>query len=236
VPEVSKTADQALVILKLLADRESLSIADVAREMGQSRTVVYRLLTTLEVHGFVRRAQGLYRLGSTLFALAQHVERAVRDAARLPMATLAESVQETVVLTVRDGLEAVSAERIVGRGHILQVNYPPGLRHPLSLTASGRAILAFASDEDRREAAQAADLSRPILETELAKIRRQGLAFSSSEYQTGLSGIAAPIRASGGVIASIAVVTPLGRADAMKRAEGQIVAAATEVSARLVDD
>jgi len=120
MPETSKTADQALSILEMIADNGAQSIADLARDMQLSRTVVYRLLTTLEAHGLVRRSHSLYRLGPKLFALVQHVERAVRDAARAPMADLAGSIRETVVLTVKDGLNAISAERIVGADHILQ--------------------------------------------------------------------------------------------------------------------
>lgn len=236
MPETSKTANQALTILEVIADNGAQSIADLAREMELSRTVVYRLLTTLEVHGLVSRSHSMYRLGPKLFALVQHVERAIRDAARLPMADLADKLRETVVLTVRDGLDAVSAERIVGADHILQVNYPPGLRHPLTMTASGRVILAFASPEERHRAAEAANLDHPALESELVKIRKQGFASSSSEYQQGLAGLAAPIRSTDGVIASIAVVAPLDRSDVLKAARRDLLGAAEVISAELIGE
>jgi len=47
MPEVSKTTDGALNILEFVGDRGSTTIAEVARELDLSRTVAYRLLSTL---------------------------------------------------------------------------------------------------------------------------------------------------------------------------------------------
>jgi IclR family transcriptional regulator, pca regulon regulatory protein len=63
--ETLKTLSKALMILRAF-DRASpeLSVAEIARGVGESRTAVTRVLVTLERNGFVERnVQGLYRIG-----------------------------------------------------------------------------------------------------------------------------------------------------------------------------
>lgn len=233
MPEVSKTTDQALNLLEFLGDRGSLSIAEVARETGLSRTVAYRLLSTLEQRGFVRRSDGIYRLGPKLFALAQHVEWAVRDAAHPFMASLVEELRETVVLVVRDGSEALSVHRIVSRDHILQVSYPPGRRYPLTDSIAGRVILAFTSTEERRR--MFPDTSESS-DAELTKIRRRGFAVGNDDRVPGLTAIAAPIRSMDGVAASIVVMAPVDRAPGLRSAKDSILEAADAISHQLTNE
>lgn len=234
VAEVSKTTDGALSILEFLGDQGSVSIADVARELDLSRTVAYRLLSTLEARSFVRRNDGIYRLGPKLFALAQHVEWAVRDAADPFMARLVESLKETVVLAVRDGLETLSVHRLVSRERIVQVSYPPGLRHPLTATAGGKVMLAYAEPEDRR---RVIGPGGKALENELAKIRRRGYASGVDELQPGMSALAAPISSVDGVAASVVVYTPTDRdrVDAMMSAKDAVLDAARQISSQLTN-
>ena len=54
--ETSQTLDRGLRVLSVLADSpEGLTVTEVAAALGVSRTVVYRLIVTLEQHGLVRR-------------------------------------------------------------------------------------------------------------------------------------------------------------------------------------
>ncbi|MCP9951938.1 IclR family transcriptional regulator [Actinomadura madurae] len=231
MPEVSKTTDGALNILEYLGDRGGTTIAEVARDLGLSRTVAYRLLSTLEVRGFIRRTAGVYRLGPKLFALAQHVEWAVRDAAHSHMATLVDSLRETVVLVVRDRWESLSVHRIVSRDHIVQVSYPPGLRHHILATGSGKVMAAF-GDEDELHHLAGDDRA---LASELARIRRRGYTSGNEENQSGLWALAAPISSIDGVAASVAVYTPTDkdRVAAVSKATDQVVAAAEAISTQL---
>ena len=54
--ETSQTLDRGLRVLRTLAAApHGLSITALAAEIGVNRTVVYRLVTTLEQHGLARR-------------------------------------------------------------------------------------------------------------------------------------------------------------------------------------
>jgi IclR family acetate operon transcriptional repressor len=231
MPEVSKTTDGALNILEFLGDRGSTTIAEAARELNLSRTVAYRLLSTLEVRGFIRRTEGVYRLGPRLFALAQHVEWAVRDAAHPHMATLVELLRETVVLVVRDGHESLSVHRIVSRDHVVQVSYPPGLRHHILATAAGKVMAAFGEEDDVRHLVG----GRRALGLELTRIRKRGYASGPEENQSGLWALAVPVSSIDGVAASVVVYTPTDndRIAAVNKAAEQVVAAAATISAQL---
>lgn len=57
--ETSQTLDRGLRVLKLLADTDhGLTVTELSVRLGVNRTVVYRLLATLEQHALIRRDLG----------------------------------------------------------------------------------------------------------------------------------------------------------------------------------
>ena len=195
------------------------------------RSVVQRLLTTMHEQGFVTRTpEGVFSVGVTVFDLAAQMESPVRAEARAPMRALARQVNETVVLAVRDGDDAVSADQIGVTDHVVRAEYSVGFRHSLAVAASGRAILSACDPEtvERLVASSAdgAELTRAIEQT-----RRQGYAQSVDELGQGAAGIAAPIldRAARGV-ASIGIIAPLTRVLDPDAVCGPVIEAASAVS------
>jgi DNA-binding IclR family transcriptional regulator len=184
VAEQSKTVDTALTLLTLLAEHsDEPSAASLARVLGLSRTAVARMLATLEAHGLARRTDHGWGPGLGLLALAAGIEPQLRALARGELEALATRFGETAVLTVRDGDEAVAVDQVVGGNGVVQIHYRTGTRHPVSVAASGRALLA-----------------------ENAGV---GAIFSSGELEPGVRGVAAAVvDADGRPIASIAVVAP----------------------------
>ncbi|NLU84303.1 IclR family transcriptional regulator [Rhodococcus sp. HNM0569] len=231
--EVSKTTDQALEVLEFLGQRGSLSIAEAARELDLSRTVAYRLLSTLEQRGFVKRNEGIYRLGPKLFALAQHVEWAVRDAAHPHMRVLVDELRETVVLSLRDGGQTLSMHRVANREHFVQISYPPGLRYDLADTVGGRVILAHLEPDEQLQIL--GDPDHPLL-PELGRIRRRGYAMTKDEEAAGMSGLAVPIRSMDGVVACLTVYTPTERTADVKARHEVVVRAADAISQELLEN
>jgi DNA-binding IclR family transcriptional regulator len=188
VAEQSKTVDSALTLLTQVADAgESPTAASLARTLGLSRTAVARLLATLEAHGLVRRTGPGWGPGLGLLALAAGVEPELRTLARAELEGLAARFGETAVLSVRDGDEAVAVDQVVGAGggSVVRIHYRPGTRHPVSVAASGRALL---------EGGPA------------------GAVTSEGELEPGVRGIAAAVRGRDGhPVASVAVVAPVHR-------------------------
>lgn len=74
---------------------------------------------------------------------------------------------------------------------------------------------------------------RALLLEQLAQVRHQGFAVSSNEYHIGLSGIAVPIYSRDAVVASLAIVTPHVRPEAITSGTTALLAAASDVSKRM---
>lgn len=187
--EQSKTVDSALSLLALVAGADgSPTAASLARTLGLSRTAVARLLTTLESHGLVRRTGPGWGPGLGLLTLADGIEPQLRALARAELEGLAARFGETAVLSVRDGDEAVAVDQVLGDGGVVRIHYRPGTRHPLTVAASGRALL---DDPDRASG---------------------DTVVSQGELEPGVRGVAATVRGPDGrPVASIAVVAPAHR-------------------------
>ena len=211
VAEISKTADQALGVLSELADAGPMTAAEVSRSLNLNRTVVYRLLTTLQRRGYVVRHGDTYSPGPMLVRIAETVEPELRAAAAQVMRGLAEQTGETVVLHIQDGDDAVVLEQVVGTGHVLRVQHRVGSRHPLCFGASGRALLASLDDRVLARAVETSedpDMTRNLIDD----VRRAGYALSHDELQDGVYGLAVPVRSVHDAVASLAILVPAPRA------------------------
>ena len=142
--ETSQTLDRGLRVLEVVAESpDGLTVTELAAALGIGRTVVYRLVVTLEQHAFLRRsADGRCRLGLGVLAMGRQVQPVVRDTAMPALRLLADAVGATAVLTVVDGQEALSAVVVEPTRSDLHVALRAGARQPLENGAAGRAILA----------------------------------------------------------------------------------------------
>ena len=143
--ETSQTLDRGLQVLEVLARTpEGMTVTELGTALGVGRTVVYRLVVTLEAHSLVRRsADGRARLGLGVLALAQQAQPLLRDAALPIVRALADEAGATAYLGVVDGpdlLSLVGAEPTTADVHVA---FRVGTRAPLERGAAGRAILAM---------------------------------------------------------------------------------------------
>ncbi|WP_372727011.1 IclR family transcriptional regulator [Nocardioides sp.] len=207
--ETSQTLDRGLRVLDVLAGTPGgLTVTELASRLEVNRTVVYRLISTLEQHGLIRKdARGRLHVGLGVLHLASAVQPVVRDLAVPVLRGLAEEVGCTAHLTVADGDEALALAVVEPSWTDFHVSYRVGSRHPLSQGAAGKAIL----------------LGR---EPEMVDF-----ATTEGELQPGARGLAAPVRGVEGLEASVGIVT-LGPLDV--EVAGPLVAtAAAEVAVRL---
>jgi len=189
--ETSQTLDRGLRVLGVLASTPGgLTITELAARLEVNRTVVYRLVSTLEQHAFVRRdARGRLHVGLGLLHLASAVHPLVRDVAVPVLRQLAEEVGCTAHLTVTEGDEALALAVVEPSWTDFHVSYRVGSRHPLTQGAAGKAILL----------GRAAGPAPYVVTT--------------GELQAGARGLAAPVLGVDGLEASVGVVT-LGDLDA----------------------
>ncbi|MFI8852056.1 helix-turn-helix domain-containing protein [Streptomyces sp. 891-h] len=185
--ETSQTLDRGLRVLKLLADTDhGLTVTELSNKLGVNRTVVYRLLATLEQHALVRRdLGGRARVGLGVLRLGRQVHPLVREAALPALRSLAEDVGATAHLTLVDGTEALAVAVVEPSWTDYHVAYRTGFRHPLDRGAAGRAILAGREPDSERGA---------------------GFVLTHGELEAGASGAAAPVLGVSGIEGSVGVV------------------------------
>jgi DNA-binding IclR family transcriptional regulator len=213
--ETSQTLDRGLRVLRLLAESSGgLTVTELAASLGVNRTVVYRLLATLEQHGLVRRdGGGRARLGLGVLQLSRQVQPLLRDAALPLLRRLAEEVGATAHLTVVDSGDALAVAVVEPSWTDYHVAYRVGSRHPLERGAAGRAILAA------RQAESGGGPHPLYLVTE-------------GELQAGARGVAAPLLGVPALEASVGVIA-LGDLDATTVGP-RVLAAAAEIAALLI--
>ena len=189
--ETSQTLDRGLRALRTLAATPGgMSITALAAEIGVNRTVVYRLVATLEQHSLARRdASGRLHVGLGVLALARGLQPVLRELAGPVLRSLAEEVGCTAHLTVADGGEALAIAVVEPSWTDYHVAYRVGARHALDRGAAGRAILLGRGDGG----------GAPYVET-------------VGEIQPGAHGVAAPVRGVEGLEASVGIVS-LGELD-----------------------
>lgn len=199
----SQTLDRGIRVLELLAEADGpLSIAELAGALGVHRSIVYRILRTLEDHGLVTRdAAGRVSLGSRLAALARSVARDLQSAALPELTAVANELGMTAFLVVLDHRECVALVSVEPRHAVATVAQRPGTRHPLASGAPGLAIQSSLSEEEWARFAPG-EQPRP----EAARARAAGFATSHDEVVRGLSSVAVPLRIPGQAPAALAVV------------------------------
>jgi DNA-binding IclR family transcriptional regulator len=248
--ETSQTLDRGLRVLKLLADTDhGLTVTELAARLGVNRTVVYRLLATLEQHSLVRRdLGGRARVGLGVLGLAHQVHPLLREAALPALRTLADDIGATAHLTLVDGTEALAVAVVEPTWTDYHVAYRTGFRHPLDRGAAGRAILAGrgmqpAADGGWERCTDDAyvELAATVMAWEGhvtdgtdrrigpgGAVNQLRYVITSGELEAGASGAAAPLLGVPGIEGSVGVVM-LSEA-VPERVGVRVVEAATEVA------
>lgn len=214
----SQTLDRGLACLDLVAAADrAVSVDDVAEALGLHRSIVYRLLRTLELRRLVERdGEGDFLPGPYLAVLSRSVRRSLRAAAAPVVAGLADELQMTAFVVVADGDEAVTIDSVEPRSLNAHVAYRPGTRHALDRGAPGLALLA----------ARPAEVGE---RTEVALARQRGWALSEAEVIPGMVSVASPIGNEG----AVAVLWLAGTDVPVETIGRRVVEAARRIESRL---
>ena len=216
---------RGLSILSLFSeDRPTLSLTAISQFLQLNKTTVYRLLSTLEALGYIRRdpqtklyrpALEVLRLG---FVVLGGLE--VRQVAAPYLRQLVDEVEETVNLAVLDQHEVVYIDR-VGSKHMLNVYRPIGSRLPAYCTSTGKSLLAFLPPDELKTILSEINWVRQTpttimtpeaLDQALTLVRRRGFSDSNGEMIPELRAVAAPVRQNGGqVVATVNISVPSHR-------------------------
>ncbi|MAO81894.1 MAG: IclR family transcriptional regulator [Nocardioides sp.] len=194
---------KAMIVLHAFeADDHGLSFAALQRRTGLPNATLHRLSAQLVEAGLLDRTDGDFHLGSHLFELGMRasVERTMLEVATPFLEDLYERTHEVVHLALREGAEVVYVAKVSGHRAPRSPSRVGG-RMPVHATALGKALLAFAGEEERIEVLRG-PLERRTARTITApgRLRQQldgvvtsGVAFEYEEGALGLVCVAAPV-------------------------------------------
>ncbi|VCU71765.1 Pca regulon regulatory protein [Pigmentiphaga humi] len=152
--QFATTLARGLELLRCFSpQRPTLSNGELSALTGLSRPTVSRFTYTLMKLGYLtqERRSGNYELGTAVVALGYPLlaNLALRQAARPAMTKLAEQLEGSVSLGLRDRLNIVYLETSRGRSTLSNRVSDIGMSHPIVATAIGRAYLCACTPEER---------------------------------------------------------------------------------------
>ncbi|WP_192868079.1 IclR family transcriptional regulator [Calderihabitans maritimus] len=217
---IVKTVDKALRLLKYFETNDCLGLTELARRSGYSKATTYRLLCTLEKHGFLKRTLDFndtrYRLGLRLLELGNLVKERLelRRVALPQMVRLRDRVGDSVQLVVRDELDGIYIEVVESKNPV-RLYIRPGRRAPLYAGASTRLLLAYLPEEEIDRILQICPprahtpntiTDVAVLKKVLAKVKERGFALSKGELAINSAELAVPLFDSEGqVVAALSL-------------------------------
>jgi DNA-binding IclR family transcriptional regulator len=216
----SQAVDRAAALLGLVVESaEPRTFTSLVEATGLAKSTTSRLLHALERGRLVQRDRsGSFRPGPVfaVYAARQHAMHDLVALLRPTMDRLAASTGESVNFAVPRGDGFVQVAQSDGRFLLGTTNWV-GVDVPSHCSAQGKVFYAFGRLQlpahpalPRRTPATIATLVQ--LERELVDVRRRGWAVSNEELEIGLVAIAAPVRATDGlVLGALAVSGPTAR-------------------------
>ncbi|WP_414943935.1 IclR family transcriptional regulator [Amycolatopsis sp. cmx-11-32] len=242
-PSQVQSVDRAISVLELLARNGETGITEIAGELGVHKSTASRLLSVLENRGLVEQLgeRGKYAIGFGVVRLAGAATGRM-DLAKLGRRTcqgLAETLGETVNIAIADDGVAINISQARGSAAISTQNWT-GQRTPLHATSSGKVLLAYLGDVERKRLLRRklerftprTTVDPDELTAELERVTEDGYAACFEELELGMHAVAVPVLGPGGdVVAAMSASGPSYRLS--KQRVRQIVRLLTEASADL---
>lgn len=207
-----------------LGNDSELSAAEIGKRIGLDPSTTFRMLVTLEDHGFVRQdgATGKYRLGVICLELGSQFLRIndVRGLAVDVMQQMRDQFGETVHLGILDGHEIVYLEKVPGLHAIGLMSSRVGGRAPAHATAIGKVLLAHTLDGEIRthyphwkltRCTEATIIDWRELEKEIVRIKDVGYSIDNQEFEVGVKCVAVPVFNHKGIAAALSISGPVDR-------------------------
>ncbi len=204
---------------------DAMSLSEIARQIGVSRSSAFRLVHTLERLGYLAREDETksYRLGARVMSLGYAFlsSKDIAELARPELRRLRAVTRCSTHLGILDGSDVIYIARYAAH-EAVGSRIAVGARLPAHATTMGRILLAYkptayvdehfagplARFTDRTPTTLAA------LNALLDADRARGYAISHSNFESGIASIAAPVfDASGEVAAAINVSVPESAVD-----------------------
>ncbi len=252
-PRYSQSLERGLAILGCFTPtRPVLGIADIADELGMSRSTTHRYVITLVALGYLEQgASRKYRLGLRVTDLGMSAlnSTGLREHAHPYLEDLRQRTSYTTSLGVLDGTDVVYVDRARSYRRAqnqVDLGLQPGSRIPAYCTAMGKILLANLPDNQLRgllaeikptKRGPNTITAKKALRAELDQVRQTGFAVDDEELAPGLYAIAAPVRnAAREVVAAVNLAAPssmIAMEELVDALGPHLVSTADRISARL---
>ena len=186
-------------------DRAGLTLMDLVRRLGWTKTSAYRYLATFSSLGYLEIDEVSRRYRPTVKVL--NLGYAALNALTFPelalpfLERLSRQFDESTNMAVLDGTDVVYVAR-TGSKRILATNLSVGSRLPAHCTSMGKVLLAFLPDAERERRLGKVSYTKytpktitdPMkLRRVLDAVRRQGYAVNDQELDLGLRSCSVPV-------------------------------------------
>jgi len=252
-PRYSQSLERGLAILVCFTPaRPVLGIAEIADELGMSRSTTHRYVITLVALGYLEQgASRKYRLGLRVTDLGMSAINAtgLREHARPHLEELRQRTSYTTAISVLDGTEILCIDRArsLRRGLTeAEYTFEPGSRLPAHATSIGKLLMAYLPESEQRDLLSELKptkvgpntiTAKRLLRDELDQVREAGFAVNDEELKPELLCVAAPVRnASREVVAGVTIAassTMISLAELVDALGPHLVSTADRISARL---
>jgi IclR family pca regulon transcriptional regulator len=249
-PRYSQSLERGLAILGCFTpERPVLGIAEIANELGVSRSTTHRYVITLFALGYLEQdSSRRYRLGLAVTDLGMSVLNAtgLREHAHPFVQELRRDTSYTVSIAALNGAEIVYVDRAPSFRDEVDLGLDTGSRLPAHCTAMGKVLLASLPEREQSELLASMKLmqrgpntitSKNALRVELEQIREEGFAVNDQELAEDVHAIAVPVRAvSGKVVAALGLsadTSTISLEELVDALGPHLVTTADRISARL---
>jgi IclR family transcriptional regulator, acetate operon repressor len=198
-----QSVERALLLLDALAEAgpDGMTLTELGRALGVSKSTAYAIVHTLLGHRFVAdTGSGMhrrYRLGMALAQLGDLVvsQHGLRDLAMPALRALTEESGLTSRVAILDEIFAVAIGRVDARQGVVRFAANLGRREHLHSSAVGKAMLSLLDEQTVLEIADATGLPAKTAHTivdpdallrDLATVRRRGYAIDDEEDNEGV--------------------------------------------------
>ena len=228
----SQSIGRAVSLLSIVAQRSApgARLSEAAELSGLHIATARRILQALVAEGLLAFNSGtkIYAIGPAIFSFAVQGNPwfSRRELFVPALDRIAHRTRDTVMFSIRSGVEAVCLARHEGAFPIRVMSLETGSRRPLGAGSGSLAILAFLPKEERAEILRTSasryepfGLSVEELATAIADARKRGFAFNPGRIIEGVYGIGVPILVDGVAVAAVSVAAIESRMDPARRRE-----------------
>jgi DNA-binding IclR family transcriptional regulator len=238
-----RSVSRAAQALRLVAEREGQTAAEIAGALDCPRPTCYHLLNTLEAEGLLSKdPRRRYHLGPLVGALSDALMRdlALPEHVVSALHRLAAATGETAHASGWHNGEVAVLASIEGTHAIRVAGLHRGFTGFANARSAGKLLLALATPAARRAYLRAHPLEaltrhtivqHDTLLAELARIKEAGYALDEEEFRDGVACVSAAVTENGHPSAAITVSAPVDRFRARQdELVDAVVAAARELS------